>query len=259
MGTILVFKLLTMPVVMTTATLAGRRFGPAVAGLILGLPIVSGPISVFVAIEQGVPFAQRAATGTLLGLIALAAYALAYGHAAQRLGWIGSLVCGLATTVVSVTLLNVVEIPEPAVIWVTCAAVAAVIWLCPGPGEPVARPPAPGWDLPARIAVATAFMLTVTVAAEAIGPAMTGMASTFPVMLSVMAPFTHRVEGRAAVVAMMRGCAEGLVTFALFFQVLRLLLGVLPPVAAYLIALAASLALALVVLLLQRRRAVAVR
>jgi hypothetical protein len=255
MSAILLFKLLTMPLVITTATLAGRRFGPAVAGLILGLPIVSGPISVFIAVEQGVEFAQHAVTGTLLGLIALAAYALVYGHAAQRLNWLGALACGLAATVMSVTLLKTIVIPEPAVIWITTAAIALAIWLCPRPGRPIVRPPAPAWDLPARIAVATAFMLSVTVVAAAIGPAMTGMASTFPVMLSVMAPFTHRVEGRSAVVAMMRGCAEGLVTFVLFFQVLGLLLGKVPLLAAYLIALAASLALAAVVLNLQRRRA----
>ncbi|MFN9909210.1 MAG: DUF2189 domain-containing protein, partial [bacterium] len=61
-------------------------------------------------------------------------------------------------------------------------------------------------------------MMTVTLLAASIGPTMTGMASTFPVMLSVMAPFTHRVEGQAAVLSLLRGCIEGLVTFALFFS-----------------------------------------
>jgi transcription antitermination factor NusB len=80
--------------------------------------------------------------------------------------------------------------------------------ICPTPGPALRRKPPPAWDLPARIIVSTTFMMTVTLLAASIGPTMTGMASTFPVMLSVMAPFTHRVEGQAAVLSLLRGCIE---------------------------------------------------
>jgi hypothetical protein len=254
MDALLLLKLATMPLVIVTATLAGRRYGAAVAGLILGLPIVSGPISVFVAVEQGIDFAREAASGTLLGLIALATYCLSYGFAARRFSWPGALACGLAATASMVWLLAAIAVPEHVVIWVTAAAVAFAIRACPAPGPAIRRNPPPAWDLPARIAVSTAFMMTVTLFAAAIGPTMTGMASTFPVMLSVMAPFTHRVEGQAAVLSMLRGCIEGLVTFALFFQLLKLTLGQWPAPLAYGCALAATLVAAAGVLALQRRR-----
>ena len=254
MNLILLLKLATMPLVIIAATLAGRRFGAGVAGLILGLPIVSGPISVFIAVEQGVGFAQAATSGTLLGLIALAAYGLVYAWAARRLDWPGALACGLAATAGSVWLLTSLDLPEPAVIWLTTASIAVAILLCPQPGPVRRRAPPPAWDLPGRILVSTTVMVSVTLFAPVMGPSLTGMVSTFPVMLSVMAPFTQRVEGRDAAIAMMRGCVEGLVTFALFFQVLSVTLGHWPPVTAYLAALAASLTLAIVVLMLQRRR-----
>lgn len=254
MDPLLLLKLATMPVVIATATLAGRRYGAAVAGLILGLPIVSGPISVFVAVEQGIEFARVAASGTLLGLVALATFCLAYGFAARRLGWPGSLACGLSATAAMAWLLDALALPEPAVIWLTAGAILVAITICPVPGPAVARRPPPAWDLPARIVVSTAFMMTVTLLAASIGPTMTGMASTFPVMLSVMAPFTHRVDGQAAVMSMLRGCIEGLVTFALFFQVLKLTLGHWPATLAYGVALAVTLVVAAAVLKLQRRR-----
>jgi hypothetical protein len=259
MDALLPLKLATMPLVIVIATLAGRRYGAAMAGLILGLPIVSGPISVFVAIEQGVEFARVAASGTLLGLIALATYCLAYGFAARRLAWPGALACGLVATGVMVWLLAALAVPGPLVIWVTAAAVAVAIGICPVPGPAIRRLPPPAWDLPARVAVSTVFMMTVTVGAAALGPTLTGMASTFPVMLSVMAPFTHRVEGQAAVLSLLRGCIEGLVTFALFFQVLALTLGWWPAPLAYGFALCATAAAAVVVLTLQRRRRAALQ
>jgi hypothetical protein len=254
MGLLFLLKLATMPVVIVTATLAGRRYGAAVAGLILGLPIVSGPISVFVAVEQGIDFARAAASGTLLGLIALATYCLTYAFAARRFAWPGALACGLAATAAMVWLLDSLVLPEAAVIWITASAIGLAILACPKPGPAIRRAPPPWWDLPARIAVSTVFMMTVTLLAAAIGPTMTGMSSTFPVMLSVMAPFTHRVEGRAAVISLLRGCIEGLVTFALFFQVLTLTLGVWPTPLAYGVAMVATLVLAGMLLTLQRRR-----
>ncbi len=255
MDPLFLLKLATMPVVIVAATLAGRRYGAAVAGLILGLPIVSGPISVFVAVEQGIEFARAAASGTLLGLVALATYCLSYGFAARRFAWPGALACGLVATASMAWLLDALALPGPAVVWFTSAAILVAIVICPTPGPAQPRQPPPAWDLPARVLVSTLFMMTVTLLAAPIGPTMTGMASTFPVMLSVMAPFTHRVEGQAAVVSMLRGCIEGLVTFALFFQVLRLTLGQWPAPLAYGIALAATLVVAAAVLALQRRRA----
>ena len=255
MGSLFLLKLATMPLVIVTATLAGRRYGAAVAGLILGLPIVSGPISVFVAVEQGIDFAREAASGTLLGLIALATYCLSYGFAARRFAWPGALACGLSATASMVWLLDTIALPESAVIWVTASAIVVAIRVCPAPGPALRRKPPPAWDLPARIIVSTTFMMTVTLLAASIGPTMTGMASTFPVMLSVMAPFTHRVEGQAAVLSLLRGCIEGLVTFALFFQVLKMTLGTWPAPLAYGCALLATLIVAAGVLTLQRRRA----
>ena len=58
-------KLLLAPLLILLATLAGRRWGPAVGGWLAGLPLTSGPVSLILALEQGPEFAARAALGTL--------------------------------------------------------------------------------------------------------------------------------------------------------------------------------------------------
>ena len=42
---ILAFKLFLTPLLIVSVTLAGRRWGTAVSGLLIGLPLVSAPIS----------------------------------------------------------------------------------------------------------------------------------------------------------------------------------------------------------------------
>src|SRR2546422_11343874 len=66
--TLLFAKLVLTPLLIAAVTLAGRRWGPAVGGWLAGLPLTSGPVSVFLALEQGPGFAARAAVGTLAGL-----------------------------------------------------------------------------------------------------------------------------------------------------------------------------------------------
>jgi hypothetical protein len=59
-------------------TLAARRWGETIAGWVVGLPLTSGPTSVFFALEQGPAFAAEAAVATLLGLVATAAFFIGY-------------------------------------------------------------------------------------------------------------------------------------------------------------------------------------
>ena len=253
--TVFLFKLATMPAVMTAATLSARRFGPAVGGLVLGLPVVSGPVSLFLAIEQGEAFARAAATGSLLGLVALAAFCTGFAHAARRgARWPAALLAGYGTHAAVALLLTRLPGIESIAAVVSCLGIGAGILACPRP-RALARPPLPPrWDLPGRIVVATAFMVAVTLAAETAGPLLSGLATTFPIMIAVAGPFVLRVEGPEAAIAVMRGCVQGLFSFVLFFLVLQWSLGRAPMAIAYLLALLASLACGAVLFALQRRR-----
>ena len=54
---LLFMKLVGAPLFLVAATLAARRWGGTVGGLIVALPMISGPISVFLALEDGAAFA----------------------------------------------------------------------------------------------------------------------------------------------------------------------------------------------------------
>ena len=63
----LAVKVLLAPGFVVGASLAARRFGPRIGGLVAGLPVVAGPILLVYALAHGRAFAPGAAAGTLLG------------------------------------------------------------------------------------------------------------------------------------------------------------------------------------------------
>ncbi|MER5638009.1 hypothetical protein ABT095_13750 [Kitasatospora sp. NPDC002227] len=65
---------------MTASSLAGRRWGPALAGTLVALPIVAGPILFISPLEHGRAFVARAASASLLGLVSLALFAVVFAR-----------------------------------------------------------------------------------------------------------------------------------------------------------------------------------
>jgi hypothetical protein len=89
--TLLAAKLLLSPLCVVAVSLAGRRWGVAVAGLLGGLPVVAGPILLVETLLHGHDFGADAAAGTLLGLAALTAFVVVYARLATAAGPIPSL------------------------------------------------------------------------------------------------------------------------------------------------------------------------
>src|SRR5215470_9386975 len=85
--TVLLFKLFTTPTLIVIATLVSRRFGQATGGWLVGLPLTSGPIAIFLAIDHGPRFAQLAAAGSLEGTVAQAFFATTYARLARDRHW----------------------------------------------------------------------------------------------------------------------------------------------------------------------------
>src|SRR5260370_28122258 len=75
---ILVLKLVATPLLIGMASLAGRRWGETISGWFIGLPLTSGPVCFFLAVEQGAGFAAAAACGCLAGAAAEAGVCLCF-------------------------------------------------------------------------------------------------------------------------------------------------------------------------------------
>ena len=73
----LLLKLTIVPLFIALVTLAGKKWGAQLAGLLGGLPVVAGPIVVFHAMEQGQAFGVVASTSAIASVVALLAFGLA--------------------------------------------------------------------------------------------------------------------------------------------------------------------------------------
>ena len=85
---IFLLKLILAPIIIGTASLAGRKWGAAVSGWIVGLPLTSGPVAFFVALSHERAFAFETARGVLSGGFSLIAYCLTYAWLAKRFNWV---------------------------------------------------------------------------------------------------------------------------------------------------------------------------
>ena len=246
-------KLLLAPTLILLATLAGRRWGPAVGGWLAGLPLTSGPVSLILALEHGPEFAARAALGTLFGLISLAAFCLAYGVAARRLPWGASLGAALAAFGVSTLAFHGVTLPLGLAFGLVCVVLAAVGAAMVGHGPPRPAPRLVAGDLAVRMALAALLVLLLTSAAGLLGPALAGSLSPIPVFGALLAVFAHRDQGAAAAVQLLRGMVLGSFGFAAFLLMVSGLLDRLALAPTYALASAGALGIHAVTLALVRR------
>ena len=218
---IFLIKLVLTPLLIAALTLIGRRWGSAPSGAIAGLPLTSGPVSLFLALEQGKDFAARAAIGTLAGLIAVAAFCLVYSLAASRLKWIVSGIASLATFFAVASLL----IFAPSRLLPTFLIVViflAIAWLmmpaANGQSEVAVSRPVK-WDLPLRMVIATGLVFLLTALARRLGAQATGLLSPFPVFGCVLTVFAHQKFGAREAQRILRGVVLGSFAFAVFFLI----------------------------------------
>ncbi len=205
---------------MVGATWAARRWGPAVGGWIVGLPLTSGPIAFFLALEHGPAFAARAALSTILGINAVAATVVTYALLARTWQWSTTTAASVLAFFATAAALSNLEPSPIAAFACTMVVLLGSIAILPSVTMTVTTSQnVPAWDLPFRIGAAVAMVLTITALAERLGPTLSGLLSPFPVFTLVMAVFSHRLSGGAVAVLYARGLLASLVGFAMFFLV----------------------------------------
>ena len=216
----LLLKFVLTPVLIAAASLAGRRWGQAVGGWLVGLPLTSGPVAFFLALDHGVGFAAAVAFGSLAGALAEAAFCLAYGWSARH-GWLVALAAASAAFTAVAAGLQRLALPLLALGAIVFATLAVALWLMPPRSAVVAAapPPPPRWDLPARMVITTALVVGLTGVAPVLGPRLSGVLASFPVYAAILTVFAHRA-GATPAVQVLRGLLLGLFSFGAFFLVL---------------------------------------
>ncbi|MFF7063714.1 hypothetical protein [Pseudomonas sp. NPDC008258] len=225
--TLFYLKLIVTPLLMWAISLASRRWGGLLGGLLSGLPITSALVMTFLCLEQGTAFAMGAVPGALGGLAAVQATYTFYLFATRRLGvaaavllallfyglaayafthW-GSLYLSIAVALILIGVLIRASGREPR-------------------PDTLARPRHRHrlWEIPLRMVSATSLLMITTSLASWLGPATSGMLAPIPVIAWPLVVFAHVQGGRAGMAAMVRGNAIGAVGVIAFYLVLAGLL-----------------------------------
>jgi len=212
----LAIKLVSVPVFILTISIVAYKWGPSVGGVVLGLPLTSGPVLFFLALEQGTSFAAASALGALIGLISLSASCIVFGWLSFRLGWLACLI-GCCVTFFTITfILNFVSFPG---VLSFVGVVAFLVLICrifpSGASDSISRE-SPRWEIPARMIAATGLVLLITGAASILGPHLSGLLTPFPVYATVIGLFILKSKGPDVNALFLRGVVMGCLTTSVF-------------------------------------------
>lgn len=251
---VLLLKLILTPTLIALTTLAVRRWGPAVGGWIVGLPLTSGPVSVFLTVEQGPDFAAAAAAATLLGSLSVAAFCLTYAMMSRKHPWQIAILASLCAFFLCVFAFARVTPPLLPTFIATNALIGlTLVVMKPLHTLPPAAP-AYWWDIPLRMAAATGMVILVTTLSQQLGPRLSGLFSTFPVFICVMSVFSHKLCGPDSAYLLARGVVVGTFAFIAFFLTVALTVQRWNMLVVYLLALGAAMAVNLGIMLFLARR-----
>ena len=217
----------------------------------MGIPFTSGPITLFLLLDHGAGFATNAALGSLLGIFATIAWALVYSAAARSGAGLGvCIVAGLVVfAIVGATVRDLSA--GPILVYLALVAVLVVAIRLTPASRVHYGVHLPWWDLPARMVLATALVLTITSSAVVLGPRLAGLLATIPLYASILAGFGHRLATPEAAIDVWRGLLFGLFGFGAFYLMLALFLEPLG-IAAFALAIGAAVIAQLVTLRLLR-------
>ena len=240
-------RLALVPAAIWLATLAARRWGHTVSGYLGGMPLIGGPITLFIAMDHGAAFAARSATFTLAAILGQGAHLLAFAHAARAgapwplallAGWLAFAIAAVGSAALD---------PGPFAALTLAVAGLAAAWLfLPRPREAAIPARIPPVEM--RLRLVAAFLLAAAIlwAADTFGPVASGVLLSVPVTGSIMPPFTLALYGADSVARLTRGFVVGLTGFTAFFLVVALAVPGWGIAAGFVAAVAAALAAVMV-------------
>jgi hypothetical protein len=255
-------KIAVTPLLVAAVSLAARWWGPGVGGILMGLPWFTGPTLYILILDRGTEFGVAASAGVLIGVVCVAAYIVAYGLAALVAGWRWCLPAASATFLAAAWAASGAGLLPPlasgtlghlsSAAAAGAASLAVALAVLPRPRLAALPQPLPWWDIPARMAATAALVAALMAGADALGPQLAGVFSTYPVIVTVVGTFTHHRWGRDAVWRTLRGVTASLFGFIVFFVVVGWALPGLGLPAAYALAAASALAITTTLLALNR-------
>jgi len=211
-----VLRMVVAAVFVVTASIVTERSGPVIGALIATLPLSTGPVYVFLALDHDSTFIAESALAALPVNAVTIAFCLIYAVMAQRHAMIPSFVVAMTAWLVLATATR-------GVTWsltggLAANAVAAVVCL------PLAQryrkalmPPIRRrwYDVPLRASLVALLVAVVVAVSGRVGPLVTGVLAIFPIVFSSLMLILHPRIGGRATAAVVANALWGLVGFGL--------------------------------------------
>jgi hypothetical protein len=217
-------KLALVPLGVWLVSLAGRRWGHGVAGWISGLPVIAGPITLFVTLAEGPAFGADASLAILQATPANAVHYLVYAYVSRRFGWAAALIAGWSAFLVAAFALVTLAPPLAIAALLNVVILWGIVRLLPRVAPVHGPTPIPDVELAVRMLAAFALAAALVYGAPILGPRLSGILLTFPISGSVLPVFTRALHGWPATVRLLDGFVRGLGGFAAFFAALAAVL-----------------------------------
>lgn len=223
-ATELIGRAATTAIFVALVGLAISRLGPAIGGVIAGLPVVLAPGFLFLVLREPPAFVADAAAYSVMSLSATQLFLTAYLVGANHVSPAGSLVLAVAAWFAAAIPLRLVP-PLPLLGIALFAVVTAV-------GRRIARQfqtETHGWrseeslrSVLLRSALAGLLVASITAGSGRLGPSWSGLPLTFPIALSIVAFTVHRRHGLSVLGATIYTSLQSAFSLAAFSATLSL-------------------------------------
>ncbi|MCU0325221.1 MAG: hypothetical protein MUF45_08205 [Spirosomaceae bacterium] len=215
-----------MPLVIGGVTLASKKWGNLIGGMIASLPWIAGPIILFFTLEQGIDFTINSVKGIMIGTIGVLGFCFAYIYSCISQKWYVSLLLAYLAFAITSMILNAIGHFIGLTVWylLTIFLIVLSLVIFPKLEKQKSHSQPLKYDIYLRMIIATLFVVFITYLADTLGPTWSGILTPFPIMTAILSAFTHYTQGPHSTSIIMRGMLSGFAGFASFLYIQALLL-----------------------------------
>jgi hypothetical protein len=250
---LLALKLILAPLAVWLASIASKRYGHVIGGILSGFPMIAAPVTAALLIDHPAEHVTAIAFATVSGLVATLGFIVAFAWVAKsKQPWWVCLACAALAFITVAFLLKALQLP----LLISVALGITAPWLArfalpkiAAPGQP---PIIPSSELALRVAAAFVLAAALLFSAGNTPPWLSGLLIAWPITGSILPCFTQKIAGASATIAFFSGFSRGLVGLATFFCCLGLLLPLMHQAVAYAVALLGAAVVAITLAKLSR-------
>jgi hypothetical protein len=222
---LLALKLILAPLAVLLASIAAKRYGHVIGGILSGFPMIAAPVTAALLIDHPAHHVTAIAFATVSGLVATLGFVVAFAWVAKaKQPWWLCLACATLAFITVAFALRALQLP----LLLSVALGVAAPWLArfalPKITAPSTPPIIPSSELALRVVAAFILAAALLFSAGNTPPWLSGLLIAWPITGSILPCFTQRLAGADATIAFFSGFSRGLAGLATFFCILGLLL-----------------------------------